>query len=261
MAVLSTKIGKYKILDMAGRGNMGTVYVPHDPFEDRRVAVKVGAITDSDNSSITKRIARKLFFNEAHTAGSLNHKNIFRTYDAGEEEGEPYIVMELVESARTLNEFCSATNLMPIAQVANILFQSAYALDYAHRHGVIHRDIKPTNLLLTMDGNIKTGDFGIAQRSQAEATQIMGVLGSPRYMSPEQAREDDVNNQTDLYSLGIVAFELLTGQPPSTGQGFSRLGCSIPNFQRVEYRRIERIDPTRQRRALLRSQFLHGLDQ
>lgn len=112
---------------------------------------------------------------------------------------------------------------MPISRVANILFQSACALDYAHRHGVVHRDIKPTNLMLTTNGDVKIGDFGIAQRSQAETTQVLGVLGSPRYMSPEQAREDDVNNQTDLYSLGVVAYELLTGQPPFTGQGFSRL--------------------------------------
>jgi len=131
--------------------------------------------------------------------------------------------MEFVESAKTLNEFCSATNLMPIVQVARILFQSACALDYAHRQGVVHRDIKPTNLLLTTDGDIKIGDFGIAQQSQAETTQIMGVLGYPRYMSPEQAREDDVDNQTDLYSLGVVAYKLLMDQPPFAWEGFSRL--------------------------------------
>jgi len=113
MAVMPTKIGKYEILDIAGRGNMGLVYIGYDPFEDRRVAVKVGTITGGDSSTATRRIARKLFFNEAHTAGALNHKNILRVFDAGEEDGEPYIVMEFVESAKTLSEFCSATNLMP----------------------------------------------------------------------------------------------------------------------------------------------------
>ena len=227
MADLPSKIGKYEILDIAGRGNMGIVYVAHDPFEDKKVAVKVCAIEDDTNASTASRLARKLFFNEAHMAGILDHPNILHIFDAGEEDDEPYIVMEYVEAARTLSEFCSADNLMTLSRTAEVLFQSARALDYAHRRGVIHRDIKPTNLMLTTNGDVKIGDFGIAQGVQAEATQIMGVLGSPRYMSPEQAREDDITNQTDLYSLGVVAYELLTGQPPFTGQGFSRLMYKI----------------------------------
>ena len=227
MPALPTKIGKYEILDVAGRGNMGIVYAAHDPFEDRKVAVKVCVMEDDAGASTASRIARKLFFNEAHTVGELDHRNILRVFDAGEENEEAYIVMEYVESARTLSEFCSAENLMPLSRVAEVLFQSARALDYAHRRGVVHRDIKPTNLMLTVNGDVKIGDFGIAQGAQAETTQIMGALGSPRYMSPEQAREDDVNNQTDLYSLGVVAYELLTGQPPFTGQGFSRLMYKI----------------------------------
>ena len=227
MADLPSKIGKYEILDIAGRGNMGIVYVAHDPFEDKKVAVKVCAIEDDTNASTASRLARKLFFNEAHMAGILDHPNILHIFDAGEEDDEPYIVMEYVEVARTLSEFCSADNLMTLSRTAEVLFQSVRALDYAHRRGVIHRDIKPTNLMLTTNGDVKIGDFGIAQGVQAEATQIMGVLGSPRYMSPEQAREDDITNQTDLYSLGVVAYELLTGQPPFTGQGFSRLMYKI----------------------------------
>ena len=229
MAQQPEKIGKYEILDVAGRGNMGTVYLAHDPFTDRKVAVKVCTMEEEDQSSQTSRIARKLFFNEAHTAGTLDHPNILRVYDAGEEAGEPYIVMEFVEDARTLSQFCSPDSLAPIDQVIEFVYQCAKALDYAHRRGVVHRDIKPTNLMLTTDGTIKIGDFGIAQSAQAEITQIMGVIGSPRYMSPEQAREDDVTQQTDLYSLGVVAYELLAGQPPFTGQGFSRLMYKIMN--------------------------------
>lgn len=223
MAALPEKLGKYKILEVAGRGSMGIVYVGHDPFEDRKVAIKVCSLEDEAQASDSSRLARKMFFNEAHTAGVLDHPNIMKILDAGEEKGEPYIVMEYVEGAETLSPYCSADNLLPIARVTEIIHQCAKALDYAHRRGVVHRDIKPTNLMLTASGELKVGDFGIAQAAQAEATQIMGVLGSPRYMSPEQAREDEVSSQSDLYSLGVVTYELLAGQPPFTGQGFSRL--------------------------------------
>ena len=235
---LPSKIGKYEILEIAGRGNMGIVYLAHDPFEDRRVAVEVCNLEDEASESTASRIARKLFFNEAHTAGALDHPNILRVFDAGEEEEGPYIVMEYVEEARTLSSFCSAENLMPISQVAEVLFQSARALDYAHRRGVVHRDIKPTNLMLTANGDVKIGDFGIAQGAQAETTQIMGVLGSPRYMSPEQAREDDLSNQTDLYSLGVVGYELLVGQPPFIGQGFLRLMYKILHEEAAPVREV-----------------------
>ena len=238
MAQLPGKIGKYEIVGVAGRGNMGIVYAAYDPFKDQKVAVKVCAMEDDASASTASRMARKLFFNEAHTAGSLDHPNILRVFDAGEENSEPYIVMEYVESARTLSEFCAADNLLSVSRVAEVLFQIARALDYAHRRGVVHRDIKPTNLMLTTDGDVKIGDFGIAEGAQAETTQILGVLGSPRYMSPEQAREDDTNNQTDLYSLGVVAYELLTGQPPFIGQGFSRLMYKILHEEAPPLRHI-----------------------
>jgi len=229
MAALPEKFGKYGILDVAGRGNMGIVYVGYDPFADRHVAVKVCAMEDENGASSSSRLARKLFFNEAHTAGMLDHPNILHVFDAGEEDGEPYIIMEYIENATTLSTHCAVDNLLPISRVSEVIYQCAKALDYAHRRGVIHRDIKPTNIMLDQNGNAKIGDFGIAQGAQAETTQIMGVLGSPRYMSPEQAREDEVTNQTDLYSLGVVAYELLTGQPPFSGQGFSRLMYKILN--------------------------------
>lgn len=216
------KIGKYEIVGVAGRGTMGIVYCAHDPFTGRRVAIKVCALEERLTFT-SNRLARKLFFNEAHTAGTLDHPNILRVHDAGEEDGQPYIVMEYVDGARTLRPHCAAANLLPLETVVEIGYKCARALDYAHRRGVVHRDIKPTNIMLTRDGDVKIGDFGIAQSAHVEATQVMGVLGSPRYLSPEQVQEDVLGNQTDLYSLGVVLYELCTGRPPFDARGFSQL--------------------------------------
>lgn len=224
MTWIPKKLGKYEVLDVAGRGNMGIVYVAHDPFEDRKVAIKVCSISEDDEDGSSNRLARKLFFNEAHTAGSLNHPNILRVLDAGEQDGEPYIVMEYLGGAQTLKPYCEVDALLPVEQVVEIIYKCAQALDYAHRRGVVHRDIKPTNVMLTGDGDVRVGDFGIAQRlTSDDTTQVMGMVGSPRYMSPEQAREDSTNNQTDLFSLGVVMYEMLTGKAPFAAPGFSRL--------------------------------------
>lgn len=213
MSDLPEKIGKYEIVGLAGEGNMGVVYVGHDPFSDRKVAIKVCRIPE-DTGSELRKITRKIFFNEAHSAGALKHPNILQVYDAGEENGEPYIVMEFVDGGETLKDHATPVDLLPTKTVVEIFYQCAKALDYAHRHGVIHRDIKPSNIMRTVDGDVKIADFGVAHNATGDSTQVMGVMGSPRYMSPEQIREEDVTNKTDLYSLGIVAFELLTGRPP-----------------------------------------------
>ena len=206
---------------------MGIVYRALDPFNDRTVAIKLCAIDDSVGGDSTVSLLRRMFFNEAQTAGALWHPNILEIYDAGEEDGQPYIVMEYVEDAATLDEFCRADNMLPLDTVVEVGYRCAKALDYAHRRGVVHRDIKPTNILMTSSGILKIGDFGIAQRAQSEATHVLGVVGSPRYMSPEQAREDNVSSQTDLYSLGVVLYELLTGKPLFSAQNFVGLVNSI----------------------------------
>ncbi len=206
-----TQIGKYKILEVAGEGNMAVVYKAHDPFTDKEVAIKLCQVTDEQRSG---KIARKLFFNEAHTAGALDHPNILSILDAGEQSNQPYIVMEYVEGADTLRSYIQPEELLPIPRVVEILYQCAKALDYAHRRGVIHRDIKPSNIMLSKTGQVKIGDFGIAEDAMSDETQVMGMLGSPRYMSPEQVSEAELNHQTDLYSLGVVAYELITGSPP-----------------------------------------------
>lgn len=231
------KIGKYEILDVAGHGAMGDVYVAHDPFIDRTVAVKVCAHDDGTESA---RLARKLFVNEAQAAGALDHPNILKVYDAGEEDGQPYIVMEYIADARTLRSFCKPENLLPVARVIDIARQCAEALEYAHSHGVLHRDIKPANVMLTRDGQVKIGDFGIAKRMFHDDTGTRQMVGSPRYMSPEQINNEPLSKQSDLYSLGVSMYELLTGKPPFTAKGLSQLVMMIRN---------EEPRPVRSRRA------------
>ncbi|NIR32765.1 MAG: protein kinase [Gammaproteobacteria bacterium] len=222
MSTIPEKIGKYHILGIAGRGNMGLVYTGYDPFRDRDVAVKVCSL-DDDSDEKTNRVARKLFFNEARLAGILDHPSILKILDAGEDDGQPYIVMEYVEEGRTLLPYCSPSKLLPVPKVADIASKCAKALDYAHRRGVIHRDIKPTNIMLTPEGGLKIADFGIAHRPRDDTTDVSGLLGSPRYMSPEQAEEAPLNNQTDLYSLGVVTFILLTATPPFRAPNITEL--------------------------------------
>ncbi|NIM28716.1 MAG: protein kinase [Gammaproteobacteria bacterium] len=216
------KLGKYEVIECVGRGSMGIVYAGHDPYADRKVAIKVCSISD-ENESQSSRLAKKLFFNEAHTTGSLDHPNILSVLDAGEDGDRPYIVLEFLDGGDTLKSYIDKDNLLSIERAVEILFQCAKALDYAHRRGVIHRDIKATNIMLTSDGRVKICDFGIAQYSMADETQVMGLLGSPRYMSPEQAREEDVTAKTDIYSLGVVAYEMLTGRAPFAANGLSKL--------------------------------------
>lgn len=222
------RIGKYELLGVAGHGGMGTVYVGYDPFEDRKVALKISN-SDSQEGDGTAQLYRRMFFNEAHMAGLLHHPNILSVYDAGVDGNQPYVVIEYVENAQTLKNFCNVESLAPIKKVVEIAFKCAKALDYAHRQGVIHRDIKPTNIMLTEAGDVKIGDFGIAKRIQSETTQVLGMIGSPRYMSPEQAQEEEVSNRTDLFSLGVVLYEMLTGKPPFNAPSFSRLIYKIIN--------------------------------
>ena len=221
------KIGKYEIVGVAGRGAMGIVYVAHDPFIDREVAIKVCSTDDDDESNL--ELARRLFFNEAKSAGALDHPNILRIYDAGEAEGQPYIVMEYVEGADALNNYADPDKLLPVERVVQVMMQCAKALDYAHRRGVLHRDVKPANILLTADGEVKLADFGIAQRMTPGKTQLMSTYGSPRYMSPEQALDEELTVQIDIYSLGVSMYELLTGKPPFTARGIAQLINMIIN--------------------------------
>jgi serine/threonine protein kinase len=200
-----TSLGKYEVRKEIGRGSMGIVYLGHDPYIDRPVAIKV-ALAEALGDPKSGTQYRKMFFNEAHTAGKLTHPNIVNIYDAGVDEDNCYIVMEYVEGATTLKAYTRQGRMLPVNKVIEIAFKSAKALDYAHRQGVTHRDIKPSNILLNKDLDVKMCDFSIAHinKTDMETTQPAGIMGSPRYMSPEQLREEKVDCQTDIYSLGVV---------------------------------------------------------
>lgn len=239
---IPNKLGKYEIKHAIGRGSMGVVYEGFDPFSNRKVAVKV-AITEALKDPEQGERYRTMFFNEAYTAGMLKHPNIVEIIDAGADDDICYIVMELVEGGQTLKPYCKPDNLLSLQKVIEITFKCAKALDYAHRQGVVHRDIKPTNLLLTKDLDVKIGDFSIAHMASQEDTHTMpmGFIGSPRYMSPEQVQEETISNQTDLFSLGIIMYELLTGKHPFNTDSFSRLIFKIINEQQAPMRGI-RVD-------------------
>ena len=224
-AYLPEKIDKYEILGIAGRGAMGVVYHGHDPFFDRDVAIKT--TQNLGRKSAEHTIARKMLFNEARAARALDHATILQVYDAGEFQGEPYVVMEYVPRATTLKEHCQSGYLLSTERAVAIVHSCARALDHAHQRGVVHRDIKASNILLTEDGQPKIGDFGIATVDTVESTEILGTVGSPRYMSPEQFMEQPLTARTDLYSLGVVLYELLTGQAAFEGRTFAELARKI----------------------------------
>jgi eukaryotic-like serine/threonine-protein kinase len=206
------KIGKYDVLSELGQGASANVYLAEDSFNERKVAVKV-AKTDVEMGEEEAKRFEKLFLNEASLAGKLNHPNIVCVYDAVVDGDQRYIVMEYVPGG-SLKKFCTETNLLPVRQAVLVIFKMCRALDYAFQNGVIHRDIKPANILLSDRDDIKISDIGTAKVSHAEHTQIDGFLGSPAYMSPEQINEEPPSVQSDIYSLGVVMYELLTGKLP-----------------------------------------------
>ncbi|MDX1443440.1 MAG: serine/threonine-protein kinase [Gammaproteobacteria bacterium] len=231
------KLGKYIITRELGKGGTGRVYLCHDPYNKRDVALKLYD-NEPSLSPEQQRVRKKLFFNEAHMAGMLNHPNILPIYDAGEEDGKCYIVMEYVREAQPLSAFSQPQNLLPIRKVVEILFKCAKALDFAHRKGVVHRDIKPSNILFTSDGDVRIVDFGIAQSPVGEMTPMAGMVGSPSYMAPEQVREEKVTNQTDIYALGVVMYELLAGKRPFYGDTLSRLVHQILHATPIPLHRL-----------------------
>ena len=216
------KIGKYVIINKVGKGSTGTVYLSHDPYYRRDVAIKVYNI-EEDSDADRARVSRKMFFNEAHMVGMLQHPNIMPIYDAGEEDGKYYVVTEHVQGARTLAAYCRPDNLLRVDDVVEIIYKCAKALHYAHGRGVIHRDIKPSNIMLTIDNDVRIIDFGIAICADADVSRIEGIAGSPSYMSPEQVQSEDLTPASDIYSLGAVLYELLTGFRPFRANNLSKL--------------------------------------
>lgn len=216
------RIGKYMVINQVGRGSTGSVYLSHDPYYGRDVAIKVYN-TDISRQDERARLSRKMFMSEAHMVGLLHHPNILPIYDAGEEGGHCYVVTEHVHGARTLASYCRPDNLLRLDDLVEIMFKCAKALHYAHSRGVIHRDIKPSNIMLTQDSDVRIIDFGIALVADSDISRIEGMAGSPSYMSPEQVQSLDITCRSDLYSLGATLYELLTGARPFKGGNLAKL--------------------------------------
>jgi len=208
---IPSQIGKYPIKSQIGKGATSAVYLGSDPFSNRSVAIKVMRPEFSQGPEVAARY-QKVFLNEASLAGKLMHPHIAAIYDAVTTDDYCYLVMEYVDGV-TLDKYCRVASLLPLDKVVEIIFKCARALEYAYEQGVIHRDIKPGNILIGEDGNIKISDFGSAIIAENEITWIQGI-GSPPYMSPEQIQEKPLNHQTDIYSLGVVLYKMLTGRLP-----------------------------------------------
>ena len=207
------RIGKYEVAHKLGQGATSEVFLCHDEFAGRDVAVKVVYQDKLNETANGGRVYRKLFVTEASLAGKLAHPHIIQIYDAVVGDELSYIVMEYV-SGGTLEPFCEPDKLLPIDKVVEIIFKCTRALGYAHKHGVTHRDIKPANILLAGGTDIKISDFGAAiMESSGDTTMVVGI-GSPAYMSPQQIKEQALDHQTDIYSLGVVMYQLLTGHLP-----------------------------------------------
>ena len=226
---LQEHIGKYPLQREIGAGATSKVYLARDPFAERDVAVKV-FLFDQDADREQERMKHKSFIAEASLAGKLAHPHIVDIFDAVVEPGRSYLVMEYVPGT-TLEAHADVSRLLPVNKVVEIIFKCIRALEYAHRHGVIHRDIKPGNILLSEAGETKVSDFGASfQQKLQDTTQISGV-GSPAYMSPEQVRLEPLTHQTDIYSLGVTMYRLLTGRLPYSASTQPALTYAILNTE------------------------------
>src|SRR5258706_4311267 len=222
-------VGKYQIIRELGRGATGKVYLADDPFANRQVAVKV-AFPDALKSSEDGAFYRNMFLNEAALAGKVNHPHIVQIYDAVVEESCSYIVMEFVEGG-TLEKFCKPDSLLPVRDVAEIIFKCVRALAFAHALGLTHRDIKPGNILHDEGTEIKIADFGAAINRVSDKTIIANV-GSPAFMAPELVTGDaQATHVTDIYALGIVMYYMLLGRPPFQGANAMSVIYQIVNTE------------------------------
>jgi serine/threonine-protein kinase len=203
--------GRYRILRKLGSGGMANVYLAEDEQLDRRVAIKILNDRYAQDELFVERFRR-----EAKSAAALSHPNIVSIYDRGEAEGHPYIAMEVVEG-RSLKELIQTRGPLPVSKAIEYAMQILAAVRLAHKHGIIHRDIKPHNILLGAEDRLKVTDFGIARSGPSEMTEAGSIMGTAQYLSPEQARGKDVHEASDLYSVGIVLYEMLTGQVPYNG--------------------------------------------
>ena len=232
-------LGRYEVIKELGKGAMGTVFLGRDPKINRQVAIKTLRFDDPDLNDEDKQALRDRFFREAESAGRLNHPHIVNIYDAGEDQDIHYIAMELLDGA-DLKPWGAKANMHPMAEVISVIADVADALDYAHTNNVVHRDIKPANLMLLKSGKVKVTDFGIARITDNSKTATGTVLGTPSYMSPEQLAGKKVDGRSDIFSLGVCLYELLTCEKPFTGDSVATLVTSIVNNP---HRPVRQLDP------------------
>jgi serine/threonine-protein kinase len=223
-----TTLGRYRIDRQLGRGAMGAVYLGHDPKIGRQVAIKTMALAQEfDGAELAE--ARERFFREAETAGRLQHRDIVTIFDAGEDQDLAYIAMEFLKG-NDLQRHTQQPQLLPVPVVLRIVARVAEALAYAHSQGVVHRDIKPANVMIDLaTDTVKVTDFGIARITDSSRTRTGMVLGTPSFMSPEQMAGRRVDGRSDLYSLGVMLFQLLTGRLPHQADSMAKLMYKIAN--------------------------------
>jgi serine/threonine-protein kinase len=227
-------VGRYEITGELGRGAMGVVYKAMDPTIGRTVALKTMRL---DVHGLDAQEMVRRFQNEARAAGVLNHPNIVTIYDAGEHEGIFYIAMEFIEGT-TLHELLAEKRVLPTEEVVQIARQICRGLDYAHSNGIVHRDVKPANIMITANGTVKIMDFGIA-KSGGQVTNTGQVLGTPNYMAPEQVKGRPLDGRSDLFSLGVILYEMLTGEKPFVGQNVTTIIYKIVNENPITPRDLD----------------------
>lgn len=233
----TAQLGRYRIEEVLGKGAMGIVYRGIDPTINRTVALKTLALSQAFDASDLAEVKAR-FFREAETAGRLNHANIVAVYDAGEAGDLAYIAMEFVDG-EDLSPYTRPGHLLPTAQVLDIVARIADALDYAHAHQIVHRDIKPANLMYAPERNLlKVTDFGIARITDASRTKTGMVLGTPAYMSPEQLAGKKIDGRSDLFSLGVVLFQLCSGQLPFIAKSMTELMIQIASDPHPDLRQV-----------------------
>jgi len=238
MTATLTKAGRYEITGEVGRGAMGVVYRANDPFIGRTVAVKTLQLSEQ-GTGLTREELLNRFQTEARAAGLLTHPNIVVVYDAGEEEGLFFITMELVEG-KSLQALLDSGQLFPLPRVFRIIEQACSALQFAHDRNIVHRDIKPANLMLTPDDIVKVTDFGTAKILQfGTVNQTAHVMGTPSYMSPEQVKGKVVDGRSDIFSLGVLLYEMVTGEKPFPGQNITTVIYKIVNEEPVAPRQLD----------------------
>lgn len=219
------KLGRYEILEELGRGAMGIVYKGLDPKLDRLTAIKTIRFTDDFDEDQAAKI-REQFYREAEVVAKLSHPNIVTIYDVGEDLDLSYLAMEYLEG-ESLESYARKEQLLPIRKTIDVTAQVCDALGYAHGHGIVHRDIKPANIMILKNGLVKVTDFGIARATASSKTRTGVIKGTPYYMSPEQISGMKVDGRSDIFSLGIVFYQLLTGELPFGGENLAAIMYQI----------------------------------